>query len=94
MGKIFDILYRLARAASALSPERAAVLIAALHPPGFLVAFLLWVAEGLAMDLLKLLVISPALLYLWRRLTPEERRRARDLRDRFLPTARNGGDDG
>ena len=92
MGKILDILCRLARAASAVSPERAAVLFAAAHPPGFLVAFLLWVAEGLAMDLLKLAVISPLVLYLWRRLTPEERRRARELWDRLLPTIRDGGD--
>lgn len=95
MEKIFDILYRLARLLSGVRPDTAAMLFAALHPPGILTGFLMWIAEGLIMDLLKYLLFSPLFFYVWSKLTPEERRRLIALRDRFLtPNGPDTSDDG
>ncbi len=61
------------------------MLYAGLHHPGHLVAFALWVAENVAADVVLAVLLYPLLLRLWRRLTPEKRRRLLVLRDRILP---------
>lgn len=93
MEKIFDILYRLARLLSSVRPDTAAMLFAALHPPGLLTGFLVWIMEGLVMDILKYLLLSPLFFYIWRKLTPQERRRLVQLRDRLLPPPHSDDDD-
>lgn len=94
MDNIFNILYRLARHLSGIRPDIAAMIFAALHPPGLLVWFLLWIAEGLAMDLLKSLLLSPLALYAWYKLTPEERCFLIGLWNRFLfPSDRKADND-
>jgi hypothetical protein len=86
--RIRNILYLIAGAASTLAPDHAAALYAGLHPPGHLVAFLLWVAENVAADVVLTLMLYPVLLWVWRRLTPCERCRLTEIRDRVLPLDR------